>query len=100
MILLKTDSIRTSSLGKTYFFSQTINFPFYPNPAKDEITVESPNSETLTLINLQGKILAKFILDNSENALKVQLPYLEGSSFIIRVQSEDKVITKKLQIVN
>lgn len=73
---------------------------FYPNPAKDEITIESPNSETLTLLNLQGKILAKFKLDNSENAHKVQLPYLESGSYIILVQSEDKVITKKLQIVN
>lgn len=75
----------------------------YPNPAKNEITVEYyANIEqilTLDLYNLIGERVGAYQLNKGNNSTKIFLPDYEAGIYFYKIISEDKTITEDKLII-
>lgn len=79
------------------------NISIYPNPAKDNIIISGipGNPEQIQLISIDGRIVLSNInhYKVGNDQIKVDLPVKEGIYFI-QFYFNDKMIAKKLSIVN
>jgi len=68
----------------------------YPNPAKNNITIELPGSEgaTVQIINAIGQVVVERFFTG--NATRMDVSNLAAGVYIVRVKYQDYVITKKL----
>ena len=71
------------------------NFTFYPNPAKNTLTIISDDVEdaSLTLLSIQGQILYSTLLQNKQTKLDIS-NYYPGTYFI-QIQSGNNTIVQK-----
>jgi hypothetical protein len=77
----------------------TNSYSFYPNPVKNELTVESEldnfsEKGNISICDLTGKILIK--RDISARLTKIDLGQFATGMYIIRMSSENNVITRRL----
>lgn len=75
------------------------HFNFYPNPARNEITVI--NSETndfyeIEIYNSEGKI--EYIKNDCFSSTKINIRHFRPGIYIIRIKTADKVLHEKLII--
>lgn len=77
--------------------SKELELNVYPNPFKDNITISLEDVDTyeVTLVDISGKII---IHENytSTNLINLNLNNLSNGQYIITVQNENSLITKKL----
>lgn len=71
----------------------------YPNPALNVIVIEmlqktKTNATTCEILNTEGKLIWKYLLENGENRLDIS--ELNSGLFFIKVKSEDRITIKKL----
>lgn len=78
------------------------NVKVYPNPAKTYFWVENPELDVLHIevFDLFGKILLRQKANNNVNKVKVLIENMINGSYLVRVQSKKKIITKQLMLVN
>jgi len=70
----------------------------YPNPAKDIVTIKSEQDfNSVELINLEGKkVLSQKW--NNEKEKQLDLSGIDGGLYLIKIESDKGVVTKKLVI--
>ena len=69
----------------------------YPNPAKNIIKINGLSIiSAITIYNLNGKLMVKETIESSEETIDVSM--LENGSYILKIESEKELITKKLII--
>jgi len=76
--------------------AQNNSFSFYPNPAKDHVTIDSENTiDELTIIDVTGKIVyTQQHLTNRTNSIDVST--LKNGVYFIRLKSNTKITTSRL----
>src|SRR3569832_2217727 len=65
-------------------------FRVYPNPTHSECTVEydARSRATITICDLQGRILQTFFLPEGMQTYRVDLSGLEPAIYLVRIQCE------------
>lgn len=66
----------------------------YPNPAFNEITVDGENINQVSLYDLKGNIISD--VPKANNSIKIDVSGLTSGIYIIRIQTNKKVIVKKI----
>jgi len=69
------------------------DFSFYPNPAKTEITIATSEYADIQLIDLSGKIIDAFSVQNFKT---VDLQQLEKGVYILNISSKSGRSSRKL----
>jgi hypothetical protein len=85
--------VTTDDVGLLSYDKQNLNL--YPNPANQNITVSNlnPNS-TLIIYNLLGAVVLKEITSGGQ----VNVSHLTNGTYIVKVYSDDNILTEKLYI--
>ena len=68
----------------------------YPNPAQDQIIIEVSGNGSFTLTDLLGRVLVESAFISSVS--QVNLENLSKGMYVLRLQSEGKTWTEKLEI--
>ncbi|MFY9273885.1 MAG: choice-of-anchor J domain-containing protein [Bacteroidales bacterium] len=68
----------------------------YPNPASDFVTVSNAENAEITIINMLGQVVTSQFANSSCEI--VNISNLTNGTYIIRVENDNKVITKKLNV--
>ena len=73
----------------------------YPNPASEEVTVVLPESminAEVSLIDFSGKVVRRniFLTNTAGNGLRISTTDLDSGTYVIRIISENEVISQKL----
>lgn len=76
--------------------TESISVNVFPNPAKDFLTVELTDytEGVLTLTDINGKVLLTKNL--KEKVSKIDISYLSAGLYNVQIQSENKLISKKI----
>ena len=69
----------------------------FPNPAKNELNITNANNSTIEIYNILGSLI--FSSENRENNYKVNLSEFAQGNYILKIHSDDNVISKKFNIV-
>lgn len=114
-----TDGNPTEMITQTWFFGTWLNgtrdrrtypnceslsieklikneFNIYPNPAKNELTVNSKTTGTLTIIDTNGRLLKTLNIKNNINTLDIS--NINSGLYILIFQNENRKETKRLII--
>ena len=73
-----------------------INFMVYPNPATNNLTIETPSHSTIEISNIEGQLLKSLITGGTKTNIDVSA--LPGGVYIIEVKTEDGVGVRKFVI--
>ncbi len=74
---------------------QTIDLlSIFPNPANDKLYITSNNVKSVQLYNLNGKMVAEYYNQNIVN-----IANLEQGVYVVKVVTNNKVVTQKINIV-
>ena len=106
-ILLPTQSIsgaRDASTGENTIINLDENVVIYPNPAKDilniDYSLESNDKATITIIDLNGKVITNILLTQGVNNHSADISMLNNGVYFVTLQKNGVVqSTKKLVIV-
>jgi len=78
------------------------NFNFYPNPAKEILTISfnnvEQNSISIRMIDVQGKLVYAAKLNSTNSPLQLSVADLENGIYFIEVITNDKVQTEKFML--
>ena len=90
-------SVKKNSTGLEISKMNIDNFNYYPNPAKDNVTVDFLGNRytTLKIINLQGLQLFSMDVRNT-NIQNIQLANMRGCYLLQLLNENNNMITKKL----
>jgi hypothetical protein len=69
----------------------------YPNPANDIVTVANAENAEITIVNMLGQRVISQTANSDRETINVS--DLTDGTYIIRVESNDKVTTQKLNVV-
>lgn len=97
-IKLISQNINTATkLEKTFN-----NYNVYPNPAKTYFWVDNPELDILKIeiFDLFGRSVLKQETYNNETKVKVSINDLVNGSYLVRIQSGKKTMTKQLIVAN
>lgn len=84
-----------TSSGNRFTQNQPVNM--YPNPAIDQVNIESNQPiERLTVYSLGGQQLYDRATDRSESRSSIDVSTFRKGHYIIRIHTSDQIITKKL----
>ena len=73
----------------------------YPNPARDEITIQNTNNsviKSISIVNIQGKIILSENLNNAVSIYKINTSDQAQGVYFIQVITENEIIRRKLII--
>ncbi len=73
------------------------NISIYPNPANDIVTVANAENAEITIVNMLGQRVISQTANSDRETINVS--DLTDGTYIIRVESNDKVTTQKLNVV-
>lgn len=92
------DGSVTYSIQKRVLLRFNDNFSFYPNPARDKITIRGKlNAGTvIKLTDITGKEIKKIITNTSSSFIELLLPSLDPGIYLLRVDN----YTQKIQILH
>ena len=92
------DNSTTYSIQKRVVLKFNDNFSFYPNPAKDRITIKGRlNAGTvIKLTDITGKEIKRIITNTSSSFIELLLPLLDPGIYLLRVDN----YTQKIQILH
>ncbi len=69
----------------------------YPNPATENVTIEAANMNRITVINAVGQV----VYDREISAERTQLNIasLEAGIYMVRINTENGLVTKRMSVV-
>ncbi|MDD4372438.1 MAG: choice-of-anchor J domain-containing protein [Bacteroidales bacterium] len=74
-----------------------INARMFPNPATNNVTIEANGMNRITVINAVGQVVYDVELDNNNTQLSVAA--FEAGVYVVRINTETGIATKRLTIV-
>lgn len=86
---------QTNELTFVPVINQVNNVTFYPNPASDILYINTKATTEITLINLQGKTIAKEQVNNGTWKIP---PYVSSGTYLITIYNNSTYAVKKLVI--
>jgi len=90
IFLTKSDS---GVLTGTPEFYSSLKISIYPNPASDNLTIESPQKSEIEIVNLQGQLTKSFTAISNKTTIDVS-GFAKGIYFV-KVKTKNGVAVKK-----
>lgn len=92
-----TECIEISGIG--FDENTTIDFNVYPNPTQGNITINLSNASNVLvkIIDINGKVIKTKQVNNAINTF--DLSNYENGIYFVKIESNDKVITKKISLL-
>lgn len=90
-------------LGVNKVQNTASSFTLYPNPASDKVTVNLTGltgNESLSLYNIQGQLLRKFILQKGQSTYVLSTKDIDDGSYILTLYNKDKKVASRQVIVS
>ncbi|MCC7028439.1 MAG: T9SS type A sorting domain-containing protein [Saprospiraceae bacterium] len=102
MNLQKIKLISQNIITETKLEKSSNNYKVYPNPAKTYFWVDNPELDILKIeiFDLFGRSVLKQKTNTQESKVNVTINNLVNGSYIARVQSDKKIMTKQLIVAN
>ena len=69
------------------------NIAVYPNPATDNITIESEQPAVIEITNIQGQLIKTFA--TTDNKTNINVSALASGVYVVEVKTEKGVEVKK-----
>jgi hypothetical protein len=69
----------------------------FPNPATNNVTIEAAGMNRITVINAVGQVVYDAEIDNPKSQFNVAS--FEAGVYMVRINTENGVATKRLTIV-
>jgi hypothetical protein len=69
----------------------------YPNPASDIVIIENAENSKISIINMLGQVVFSQTLIN--NNIKLNVSQIPNGTYLIRIENNNEVITKKLNVI-
>jgi hypothetical protein len=66
----------------------------YPNPANDQFYVSAGSGSEISLMDLNGRIIATRTVDNTE--VSFDISSLASGVYMVRIKTDDKVINEQI----
>lgn len=92
----KYNSIHNQIFGGNIGVHQTDNAPafsIYPNPAKDQLTIEAPQKSAMDIFNIRGQLIKTF--NNKGLITTIDLSDLPGGVYFLKVKTDNGLIIKR-----
>ncbi len=102
MNLQKIKLISQNIITETKLEKISNNYKVYPIPAKNYFWVDNPELDILQIevFDLFGKSVLKQKVKYNETKVKVSISDLANGSYLVKVQSDKKTMTKQLLLAN
>ena len=71
-------------------------FAIYPNPAKNFVNMKLSSKAMVQLLDIQGRILRTYTLENDKKTLRIDLDVLPATCYYLHIISDNKVVVKKI----
>lgn len=94
-VLTMTDYI-TIDNGTVVNQSLLQSVKLYPNPASNQITVEAENLESVSVIDMLGKVV--YTVDASSSKETIDISKLGKANYFVKIKTVDGEVTKSLTI--
>jgi hypothetical protein len=65
----------------------------YPNPATDNLTIESPQKATIEIFNIQGQLLKSTVAGNNKTMIGISA--FQSGMYLVKVKTDHGVAVKK-----
>jgi len=92
----KADSIEVSYTVSINEILNIYSINIYPNPANDNIIIEAPQKSQIEILNIQGQLIKSIATNNNKTI--VDISALAKGIYMVKVQSENGVVNKKLVV--
>ncbi|MFH1003906.1 MAG: T9SS type A sorting domain-containing protein [Bacteroidota bacterium] len=83
----------TSGIGISEFNKEKNNFIIYPNPATDNLTIESPQQAVMEISSIQGQLIKT--LATNGNKTSIDISALPNGMYFIKMKTEKGIAVKK-----
>ena len=98
--LLVTDGSALTRLTPSGINQEQTSFLIYPNPARGTLVVKNPSTAaTLNFYDAAGRMV-KQVSIRANTVNQIPVGQLKNGLYLLRIQSEDGVVTKKIVIDN
>lgn len=101
LIIIEEGGTQGGELGTNFSDSNNSSINVYPNPASDQVFIKSSSVviSTIELFNSQGLFIKSINVDGASNNYKLSLQNINPGFYILRINSEKGVISKRLLII-
>jgi hypothetical protein len=91
MNIINNDVPQLSSINQINN-QQNPNIDIYPNPAVNNLTIESPQSAIIEITNIQGQLIKTFTISGKTN---IDISSLPSGVYIIEAKTDKEMTVKK-----
>ena len=86
---------------ETQFLEFSDNLKIFPQPAKNVVNISSVNSiSSVSVLDITGKSISNTSFSKNKNNVTIDISTLDAGVYLVSVVLNDKVITKKIKVLN
>ena len=86
---------------ETQFLEVSDNLKIFPQPAKNVVNISSVNSiSSVSVLDITGKSISNTSFSKNKNNVTIDISTLDAGVYLVSVVLNDKVITKKIKVLN
>lgn len=86
---------------ETQFLEFSDNLKIFPQPAKNVVNISSVNSiSSVSVLDITGKSISNTSFLKNKNNVTIDISTLDAGVYLVSVVLNDKVITKKIKVLN
>ena len=86
---------------ETQFLEVSDDIKIFPQPAKNVVNISSVNSiSSVSVLDITGKSISNTSFSKNKNNVTIDISILDAGVYLVSVVLNDKVITKKIKVLN
>ena len=86
---------------ETQFLEVSGDIKIFPQPAKNLVNISSVNSiSSVSVLDITGKSISNTSFSKNKNNVTIDISTLDAGVYLVSVVLNDKVITKKIKVLN
>ncbi len=86
---------------ETQFLEVSGDIKIFPQPAKNVVNISSVNSiSSVSVLDITGKSISNTSFSKNKNNVTIDISILDAGVYLVSVVLNDKVITKKIKVLN
>ena len=86
---------------ETQYLEFSDNIKIFPQPAKNVVNISSVNSiSSVSVLDITGKSISNTSFLKNKNNVTIDISILDAGVYLVSVVLNDKVITKKIKVLN
>ena len=86
---------------ETQYLDVSENIKIFPQPAKNVVNISSVNNIfSVSILDITGKSISNTSFSKNKNNVNIDVSNLDAGVYFVSVVLNDKVITKKIKVLN